>query len=122
MFTSFPRLALTVVVAMLLVGCGDHGSSEDVKPVAFQAGPGTRGERLLDLGGLRLTGNCERETGGQARLVVTAVTSLDNAVLGSRFSQGGTPYTFVLSDFDRNYGEYDLLGKASGNVAGELNY
>lgn len=122
MLSSFPRFALTVALGTLLVGCGSDENPENVKPVAFQASADTRGERILDLGGLTLTGSCERDPGGQGRLVVTAATSLDNAVLGSRFSQGGTPYTFVLSDFDRSYGQYDLLGNASGKIAGELNY
>lgn len=117
-------LALALALGALAVGCGGDAKDSDsvtTQAVTFQADTGTKGEKLLDLGGLTLKGYCRHEA-GRIHLAVTAATATDDAVLGSRFSQGSSPYTFVLDDFDRSFGEYDLMGKASDETAGTLNY
>ena len=120
-------LLLALALGALAVGCGgeDEAEGSDSSPttraVTFQADTGTKGEVLLDLGGLTLKGYCRLQD-GRIHLAVTATTATDDAVLGSRFSQRYSPYTFVLDDFDRNFGEYDVMGKASDETAGTLNY
>jgi hypothetical protein len=112
---------LALGAALLVTGCGGGDPESRTEAVTFRADPGTGGEEILDLGGLTLRGYCDRKS-GQLHLAVTATTADDNAVLGSRFTHGSSPYTFVLDDFDADFGEYDLLGKASDETAGTLNY
>lgn len=117
---------LALTLGALVVGCGGNDDAQDsgaatTQAVSFQADTGTEGEELLDLGGLTLKGYCRREA-GRIHLAVTATTATDDAILGSRFSQRSSPYTFVLDDFDRNFGEYDVMGTASDETAGTLNY
>lgn len=119
-------ILLALVVGALVAGCdgGDNASdpgSVTAHAVAFRADAGTEGERLLKFGGLTLKGYCRRQA-GQMHLAVTATTATDDAVLGSRFSQRSSPYSFVLEDFDPRFGEYDVLGKASDETAGTLTY
>ena len=119
-------VVLALTLGALVVGCGGNDDAEDyeaatIQAVTFQADTGAEGEELLDLGGLTLKGYCRREA-GRTHLAVTATTATDDAVLGSRFSQRSSPYAFVLDDFDRDFGEYDVMGKASDETAGTLNY
>lgn len=122
------RLALlALALAALVLGCGGNNDDAEgsgaatTQAITFNAETGNQGEELLDLGGLTLTGYCQRAA-GQIHLAVTAATATDDAVLGSRFSQRDSPCTFVLDDFDRNFGEYDVMGKASDETAGTLTY
>ena len=119
---------LALALGALVVGCGGDDDAEDsdsatTQAVTFQADAGTKGEMLLDLGGLTLKGFCQR-LADQIHLTVTVTTASDNAVLVSSASQASnsSPFTVVLDDFDRSFGEYDLMGKASDEIAGTLNY
>ena len=72
------RLVLALALGALAAGCGsDDEEGPDratVQAITFQAETATEGEKLLDLGGLTLTGYCRREA-GQRHLAVTAATS-----------------------------------------------
>jgi hypothetical protein len=111
----------TAGLALLAARCGSDEAEWRTEAVTFRADAGTGGQEILDLEGLTLRGYCDRKA-GRLHLTVTATTADDDAVLGSRFTQGSSPYTFVLDDFDADFGEYDLLGKASDETAGTLNY
>lgn len=135
-----PIVALSVVaaiaaatVAVAASGCGaagttasPHASQPSIQGVRFQARAGTDRTRILSLGGLTLLGTCRRHPPNPTPfLSVAAKTSVDNAVISSHFGQqrrGSPNYTFVLDDFDRSYGQWDVLGTNPDKTAGTLNY
>ncbi|MDX6581387.1 MAG: hypothetical protein QOI10_571 [Solirubrobacterales bacterium] len=105
---------------------GRAGSDVVIEPVAFQSDGGVAGEPVLELGGLTLRARCHDYGRGQVYLGVSAETAVDDAVAAVSFDQrkGADPasYAFVQSDFDRSYGEWDILGTNPDNTTGTLNY
>jgi hypothetical protein len=135
LFVSRVRCTLLVilgVVPLAAAGCGDAATDQIVEPVSFRADAGPKaqpyrssgGQTILDLGELTVRASCNRGEGGRAFMSVTASTGVDNALVSSRFTQAGsrsTSYAFVLDDFDRDYGQWDILGETE-KAAGTLTY
>jgi hypothetical protein len=106
-----------VAVAGAIAGCG--GDSSTIERVSFQADAGTPSTSILNLGGLTILGACP------PFLSISARTAVDNAVVASHFGQrahGSPAYTFVIDDFDRSYGRWDVLGTNPDRTVGTLNY
>jgi hypothetical protein len=128
-----PAVMLALVLAAVGCGSSSRASGDRGRPatdprsvgfraVNFQASAGTT-ERVVHLGALRLTAACHRASSGLP-LRVGARTSIDNAVIGDAYNvkgDPGSPYIFVLKDFDRSYGAWDPLG-VSGKIIGTIHY
>jgi hypothetical protein len=117
--------SLGIAAAMAaLAGCG--GGSTMTTRVTFQANAGTPATPILQLDGLTVLGSCRRAGHNPTPfLTVSARTAVDDAVIGSHFgqqAQASPDYTFVIEDFDRSFGRWDVLGTNPDKTAGTLNY
>lgn len=132
-----PRGLLPVVAALLIGGVAgpllvDEGDSPatdgsegpSTRRVAFHGRAGTNSVKILDLGGLRIAASC-REFRPGPYLSVAASTLVDDAIAAATFTQRGpgpSTHTFVQSDFDRAYGQWDFLGSNPNKTVGTLHY
>jgi hypothetical protein len=96
------------------------------KPITFNASAGESNDSILSLGGLTVSASC-RDYGGRVDapyLSVGARTAYDDSMIGVSFVQRKGPqpaaYSFVLSDFDRDYGTWDFLGTNPVNTVGTV--
>jgi hypothetical protein len=121
-----------LALAIPLSACGDDSATSTIQAVSFRANGGpdqqpfrpSNSQTILELGDLTIRAQCVRGEGGQPFLNVGAATSIDNATISSRFTEGGhppTPYLFVIEDFDKSYGPYDFLGHPR-QAGGDLTY
>jgi hypothetical protein len=119
--------AALAVIAIFLVGCPDDvsGPAGATEP-RFEYGSGADQGRaiLLDAGGVIVAAACPTYgTRTGPYLSLSARTTVDDARVEVRFASAfHGDHRFTMSDFDRSYGRWDLLGSEPGRVRGRFIY
>lgn len=137
MSSMVKRVAVGVAAIAALAGVafaiGSGGDATDssrastgsTSRVVFDANAGTK-RRILSVGGLTLRASCTDYGPGRTYLSVAARTSVNNAaratVLSDNSGSEPTTYVFKSGDFDRSFGWYDVMGKASAKATGTFSF
>jgi len=125
-------VAILAVVALALTHRGaapsqaSPGESATSVPVSLHADAGPGKQRILRLGGLVVRASCTDYGQGRQYLGVAAKTTINDAaralVLSQRHGGQAQTYSFKSSDFDRNYGWYDITGTNPYDTTGTFSY
>lgn len=126
---------LAATCATAAFGCGSQGGGVPAGPdhvtrtVNYRADAGAGREQVLDLGGLVIRAGCTDYGQGRIFLNVAARSTVEGAARAAVLTkwQSGArrkarTYSFKSSDFDRDYGWYDFIGKNPYGTTGSLSF
>jgi hypothetical protein len=119
--------AALAAIVLFLAGCPEGASSPAGAAgsrVDWRSGADQGSATLVDAGGVIVRAACPTYgTRTGPYLSLTARTNVNDARTRVRFASAFSgKHRFALSDFDRSYGRWDLLGAEPGRVRGRFAY